>query len=76
MKNGWTERIEELEARLSAMNALDPDGNWPSFGELALMFSEKCNEANALRKELDEASGGLAKSGCNILAFNAPDVED
>ena len=30
----------------------------------------------ALRKELDEARGGLAKSGCNILAFNAPDVED
>lgn len=46
-------RIGELEARLSAMHALDPDGDFPSYGELALMFSEKCNDNAKLTAERD-----------------------
>jgi chromosome segregation ATPase len=44
--------VEELKGQLKALNALDPDGDWPSYGSLALMFSE-------LKAERDEAVKAL-----------------
>ncbi len=42
---------EEYKARLEALDVLDPDGCWPSYSELALMFTEVCNERDALKAE-------------------------
>lgn len=44
---------EEYKARLEALDVLDPDGCWPSYSELALMFTEVCNERDRLKAERD-----------------------
>ena len=50
-------KIEELKNRLSAMHALDSDGCWPSYGELALMYAEKEAEIAGLNKEIEIKNG-------------------
>jgi len=61
--------IATLRAELAAMKSLERDGDWPSYPELALMFTEQGAELAAARETLERIAAygtdGICPYGCD-----------